>query len=170
MSGEQRKPHFGHTSLGHAVHAHTLDHHPTGTAYQRLNKKVAVTLTGWVGSMTCAYLFCLLALLSLPAVLTQAFSLHFFPRWLVAVGLIALVAWIAQTFFQLVLLSVIMVGQNVQQAASDARAAKTFEDSEVIVDRLDTDTVGGLTEVLAAIEAVRVLVTAKPATRPKGTP
>ena len=43
--------------------------------------------------------------------------------------LIALVSWIAQTYIQLVLLSVIIVGQNIQSAASDARAAKTFEDT-----------------------------------------
>jgi hypothetical protein len=83
----------------------------------------------------------------LPAVLTTAFGLTIFPHWLVAVGLIALIAWIAQTFLQLVLLSVIMVGQNVQQAASDARANKQFEDTETIVDRLDVSTQGGI-EVL----------------------
>jgi hypothetical protein len=101
--------------------------------------------------MTCAWTFCLLALLSLPAVLTLAFSLHFFPQWLVSAGLIALVAWIAQTFIQLVLLSVIMVGQNIQQAASDARSAKQFEDTERIVDQLDLNTEGGLAVVLAAV-------------------
>jgi len=157
VSGE---PHFGRTRHGMAVHLHAVDHQPTGTAYARFNKKVALGVTGFVGSMTAAWLFCLLALLSLPAVLTQAFGLHFFPHWLVAVGLIALVAWIAQTFLQLVLLSVIMVGQNVQQAAGDARAAKTFEDAEVAradiktaLDLLDTRTEGGIADVLAAVHA-----------------
>ena len=154
------RPHFGFTRHGLAVHLRTADHHPAGTAYQRFNRRVAVATTGWVGSMTCAWCFCLLALLSLPAVLTQAFGLHFFPHWLVAVGLIALVAWIAQTFLQLVLLSVIMVGQNVQQAAGDARAEKTFEDAEAVradirtaLDRLDTRTEGGIADVLAAVHA-----------------
>jgi hypothetical protein len=109
--------------------------------------------------MTCAWIFCVLALLSLPAILTEAFNLRFFPHWLVSVGLIALVGWIAQTFLQLVLLSVIMVGQNVQQAASDARAAKTFEDTETIVTLLDVHTEGGLQVVLAAIEALQAQVT-----------
>jgi hypothetical protein len=94
--------------------------------------------------MTCAWIFCLLALTSLPATLTVAFGLHVFPHWLVDVGLISLVAWIAQTFLQLVLLSVIMVGQNVEEAAADARAAKTFYDTETIVDRLDLHTQGGI--------------------------
>ena len=152
-------PHFG-ISHGLAVHLKALDHLPGRSAYERFNKAVAVKITNWVGSMTCAWVFCLLALLSLPAVLTQALHVRWFPSWLVAVGLIALVAWIAQTFLQLVLLSVIMVGQNVQQAASDARAAKTFEDAEsanaslaVALDRLDESTEGGLKAVLDAVSA-----------------
>jgi hypothetical protein len=141
------KPHWGHTKTGRPVHINTWDHHKTATAYQRFNKRIALATTNFVGSMTCAWIFSVLALVSLPAVLTTAFGLSIFPHWLVAVGLIALIAWIAQTFLQLVLLSVIMVGQNVQQIASDARAAKQFEDTETIVDRLDIDTQGGI-EVL----------------------
>jgi ferritin len=45
-----------------------------------------------------------------------------FPHWLIGVSLIALVAWIAQTFFQLILLPIIMVGQNVIQGQQDAKA------------------------------------------------
>lgn len=144
-------PHYGHTSHGLAVHLKALDHLPVHSAYARFNKAVAVKITSGVGSMTCAWVFCLLALLSLPAVLTQAFHVHWFPSWLVAVGLIALVAWIAQTFLQLVLLSVIMVGQNVQQAASDARAAKTFEDVETIASILDLHTEGGLAVIYSEV-------------------
>ena len=141
-------PRFGH-SHGMAVHLRTLDHLPVHSAYARLNKAVALKITGWVGSMSCAWIFCLLAFASLPAVLTQAFHLHAFPSWLISVGLIALVAWIAQTFLQLVLLSIILVGTNVSAEASDARAAKQFTDTEVIADRLDLDTAGGLAAVLA---------------------
>lgn len=155
------KPHFGTTKTGHAVHLRAFDHHPDRTAYQRFNKKIAVGVSDFVGSMTCAYIFCLLSLLSLPAVLTEAFGLHFFPHWLVAVGLIALVAWIAQTFLQLVLLSVIMVGGNVTAAAGDARAAKTFEDTEVIVDRLDERTEGGIKAVLDAVNALAAKIDGK---------
>lgn len=160
MTPDQGRPHFGHTRHGLAVHLRTADHLPEHSAYARFNKQVALGVTGFVGSMSCAWIFCLLALLSLPAVLTQAFNLHIFPHWLVAVGLIALVAWIAQTFLQLVLLSVIMVGQNVQQAASDARAAKQFEDTEVIVDRLNLETKGGLADVMAELRGIRELLAA----------
>ncbi len=75
----------------------------------RINTRLAVGITKVVGSMWCAYLFALLALISLPA----AISSH---------DPIIIVAWIAQTFLQLVLLPLIIVGQNVQAAASDARA------------------------------------------------
>ena len=75
----------------------------------RINTRLAVGITKVVGSMWCAYLFALLALISLPA----AIGTH---------DPIIIVAWVAQTFLQLVLLPIIIVGQNVQAAASDARA------------------------------------------------
>ena len=149
-----REPHYGRTKHGLSVHLRTVDHLPVHNAYARMNKAVAVKVTGWVGSMSCAWIFCLLALASLPAVLTQAFHLHVFPSWLISVGLIALVAWIAQTFLQLVLLSIILVGSNVQAEASDARAAKTFEDCERLLDKLDEHTEGGIKSVLDAVEAL----------------
>ena len=75
----------------------------------RFNNFLAVVITKIVGSMWCAYIFALLALISLPA----AISSH---------DPIVIVAWIAQTFLQLVLLPIIIVGQNVQAEASDERA------------------------------------------------
>jgi hypothetical protein len=64
--------------------------------------------------MWCAYVFALLTLVSLPAAIQSGDTL-------------VIVAWIAQTFLQLVLLPIIMVGQNVQAAASDARAQTDHE-------------------------------------------
>lgn len=103
----------------------TIDSH-THTGF---NKALAVAITRAVGSMWTAYIFCLLALASLPAVLTAGnfVPANFFPKWLVAISLIALVSWIAQTFLQLVLLPVIMVGQNVQNAAADSRSEASYE-------------------------------------------
>ncbi len=75
----------------------------------RVNTRLAVGITKVVGSMWCAYVFALLALVSLPAAIRSHDP-------------IIIVAWIAQTFLQLVLLPIIIVGQNVQAAASDARA------------------------------------------------
>jgi len=44
-----------------------------------------------------------------------------------------IIAWIAQTFLQLVLLSIIIVGQNIAAASSDKRAENTFKDAEAIL-------------------------------------
>lgn len=85
----------------------------------RFNRKVAVGITAVVGTMWCAYTFAMLALISLPTSLDH--------------GLATTIAWIAQTFLQLVLLSIIMVGQNVQSEASDKRAEQTFNDAEAIL-------------------------------------
>jgi len=124
------------------------------------NAKLAVILTNVVGSMACAYVFCVIALISLPAILTSANFVpkSTFPSWLVSVGLIALVAWVAQTFLQLVLLSVIMVGQGVQGAASDARAVNTYNDTVAILDRLDVHTEGGLKDIYDRIEQLEAAV------------
>ncbi len=64
----------------------------------RFNARVAVLITKGVGSMWCAYAFALLALVSFPA----AISSH---------DPIIIVAWIAQTFLQLVLLPIIIVAR-----------------------------------------------------------
>ena len=88
---------------------------PRGTAINRFNTKVAILITGAVGSMYCAYVFALFDLISLPSAIRNGPS--------------AVVTWVAQTFLQLVLLSVIMVGQNVQAAAADKRAEATFHDA-----------------------------------------
>ncbi len=79
------------------------------SVFGRINTRLAVAITKIVGSMWCAYAFALLALISLPAAILSRDP-------------IVIVAWIAQTFLQLVLLPIIIVGQNVQAAASDARA------------------------------------------------
>lgn len=90
----------------------------------KFNNTLAVRITKGVGTMWTAYLFCLLAFVSLPAVLSGVFHnlAHWFPHWLISASLIALIAWIAQTFFQLILLPIIMVGQNVIQSQQDAKA------------------------------------------------
>ncbi|GAC1396751.1 MAG: hypothetical protein NVSMB52_10340 [Chloroflexota bacterium] len=86
----------------------------------RFNTRVAVLITVAVGSMWCAYLFTLIALISLPAALATRDK-------------IIIVSWIAQTFLQLVLLPVIIVGQNIQGAASDKRAQQTYDDAEAVL-------------------------------------
>jgi hypothetical protein len=121
------------------------------------NAKFAVLVTSLVGTMWCAYLFTIVALLGLSTALGH--------------GGEGIIAWIAQTFLQLVLLSVIMVGQNVQSATADARAAHTYTDVETILDLLDLHTQGGLEEVIAHIDALAELLRAsKPGGAPPSAP
>ncbi len=80
-----------------------------------INGRIALALTNGVGTMWAAYAFAALALVVLP----QA----------VAGGLLTLVQWVSQTFIQLVMLSVIMVGQNILARASDKRSLMTYQDA-----------------------------------------
>jgi hypothetical protein len=105
-----------------------------------VNAKIAVFLTNMVGSMWCAYLFGVIALLGLRPALRP--------------GGEGIIAWIAQTFLQLVLLSVIMVGQNVESQASDLRSQHTYEDAVEILDRLDVHTAGGLRDIADRLDAL----------------
>ena len=75
--------------------------------------KVAVFITSIIGTMWCAIAFTLLALVSLPDAIRG--------------GKATIISWTAQTFLQLVLLSVIMVGQNLQNKHSEARANSDFD-------------------------------------------
>ena len=90
-----------------------------GSRIARFNAALAVAITKGVGSMWCAYAFAVVTLFGLPG------AIH--------AGVSGVVQWIAQTFLQLVLLSIILVGQNVQAAASDKRARDTYIDAEAIL-------------------------------------
>ncbi len=83
-----------------------------------MNGRVALLVTTTVGTMWCAYIFAALAFIALPSALGG--------------GILPIIQWISQTFIQLVMLSVIMVGQNILGRASDKRADMTFRDAEAI--------------------------------------
>lgn len=82
---------------------------PSESPLARFNSFLGDKITKGVGTMWCAYAFALIAFISLPE------AIH--------TGKSALISWIAQTFLQLVLLSIIMVGQKVEGAAADTRLA-----------------------------------------------
>jgi hypothetical protein len=128
------------TAAGRTVHRRVIDHHPAGSRYQRFNKAAALLVTKAVGTMTCAWLFAIFDCLALPT------AIHG--------GMYGIVQWTASFFLQLVLLSVIMVGQNLGAVASDIRSEKTFEDTERIIDSLSLETRGGLQSVMAEIDAL----------------
>jgi uncharacterized membrane protein len=76
-------------------------------------EKIALFITKGVGTMYCAYIFAGIALISLPEAIQN--------------GKATTVSWVAQTFLQLVLLSIIMVGQNVSSKHSELRADADYE-------------------------------------------
>jgi len=111
-------PHIAHRKKNAPKTA--LDHQPSPTGLiTRFNAFLAVKITNAVGTMWCAYAFAVLAMISLPDAVHQ--------------GTAALIAWIAQTFLQLVLLSIIIVGQKVAGEASDKRAIDTYNDAEAVL-------------------------------------
>ena len=95
---------------------------PTTTDDERagLNDRIGLFITTIVGTMWCAYLFTIIALVSLPDAIHSGDT-------------IVIVAWIAQTFLQLALLPIIIVGQNIQARASDARAVATYNDADAVL-------------------------------------
>lgn len=83
------------------------------------NRRVAEGITGLVSTMWCAYIFAALALISLPAALRSD-------------DVLVKVDWVAQTFLQLVLISIIMVGQrksaeSVEKMITETHAAALAE-------------------------------------------
>ena len=86
-----------------------------------VNERIGLWVTKRVGTMWAAYLFFGLSLVSLPAAIASG-------------NVIVMVSWIAQTFLQLVLLPIIIVGQNIQASASEERAIATYEDAGAILE------------------------------------
>jgi hypothetical protein len=80
------------------------------------NMKLAQKITSAVSTMWCAYIFAAIALISLPAAIKSGDA-------------IVIVAWVAQTFLQLVLLSIIMVGQDVSSKSVEQKINETHEAS-----------------------------------------
>jgi hypothetical protein len=105
------------------VTSHEVRDRMHGTdAIGRLNNMLAVSVTHAVGSMWAAYLFVLIALVSLPQALAA------FLNGDTVIG----IAWLSQSFLQLVLLPILLVGQRVIAAAQDARAETDHETLTVL--------------------------------------
>jgi hypothetical protein len=105
----------------HRAHPRLAERKKTGppttvAEHVGVNGKIALALTTVVGTMWCAYAFAILALVVLPEAIGG--------------GLLPFVQWVSQTFIQLVMLSVIMVGQNILGRAADKRAAMTYNDAD----------------------------------------
>ena len=88
-------------------------------AIKDFNEKLAAKITSGVATMWAAYAFAIIALISLPSAIRSG-------------DVLVIVSWVAQTFLQLVLLSIIMVGQNiasrsVEQMIKETHAASLSE-------------------------------------------
>ncbi len=86
------------------------------------NTLIAVTLTKWVGTMICAYVFSLLAIAGFP------FGSTSIPQY---------VQWVSQTFIQLTMLSVIMVGQAILSRNQELQADEQFKFVKQIYDDIE---------------------------------
>ncbi len=108
--------------------------------------RVALFITAIVGTMWCAIVFTIIACISLPQ------AIHG--------GTATTISWIAQTFLQLVLLSIIMVGQNLQSRHSELRADADYKTNvesekkiEDIIKRLDAIENEKLDKILQLLES-----------------
>jgi hypothetical protein len=106
---------------GPATRANIHKRRPAGeTPIQRFNNRLGLGITARVGTMWAAYAFFALTLVSLPGAIASGNTL-------------VIVSWVAQTFLQLVLLPIIIVGQNIQAKSADERAIATYNDADAIL-------------------------------------
>ena len=116
------------TTYQHTPHEHTvrrLSGKAPGPAKVNegrvgFNGRVGLAITTAVGTMVCAYVFAVIAFISLPSALTSG-------------NLTVIIAWVSSNFLQLILLPVIIVGQNLQAGAADKRSEQTYRDAEAVL-------------------------------------
>src|SRR6266849_8980255 len=123
MSEKKLYTHISHPHIPQKVTIAKAEQALTG-----FNMKIAVAITKGLGTMICAYIFAILAIIGFPgfnATLTQY------------------VQWVSQTFIQLVALSVLAVGQQVLSKQGELMAEEqynttmsTYHDIEQIMQHL----------------------------------
>ena len=102
--------------------------------FGRLNSRLATGITDSVGTMWCAYVFVIIACISLPDAIRSE-------------NPITIVAWVAQTFLQLVLLPIIIVGQNIQAQHSELLAKSDHKNIQEVF-KLSTQIRANVAKVL----------------------
>lgn len=88
-------PKHGFTKDGTPVYARTHRYMKMDTAAQRINAAVGLKITVLVGTMWCAYVFAIIAFVSLPSTIKQHSAT-------------VIVLWLSSEFIQLVLLPIII--------------------------------------------------------------
>lgn len=130
--------------LMHRPHVPKVADHVRELGLGKLNSWLAVKITEAVGTMTCAWIFAVIALISFPDALASG-------------NPVIVVQWFSSVFIQLVLLSIIMVGQRVQSVAADQRANATYLDTEEILKRLDAVTRVQLDQQIELLAAINLI-------------
>jgi len=106
-------------SVGHPIKTNDFRKPKYDNFFTRLNARFGLKVTLVVGTMWCAYVFTIIALFALPSAIHQ--------------GTYYVVVWLSSSFLQLVLLPVIIVGQNIQAKAADKRSEETYKDAEAVL-------------------------------------
>ena len=139
----------------HFAHPHVLKNvnELQKTEQTNLNARIGVFLTKHIGTMWAAYSFMVLAIVGFFAIIG-----------VLPPTVALLVAWASQTFIQLVMLPVIMVGQNVlgrkAELQSDemfATSQHSFSDIVQIMEHLDAQD----QEILKIVKQLEILVEAR---------
>ena len=112
---------------------------------KRFNERIALLVVDHVGTMGCAWAFAVLATVALPQALGETFAAGFHP--------LPLITWLSQSFLQLVLLSIILVGQDLKARVVKDHVTELHEDLHekiaehhaALHEKLDQHIIGGLT-------------------------
>jgi hypothetical protein len=114
-----RHPRIEERELAGPVKTRDLRHLDHPNPFVRFNARFGLRITIVVGTMWMAYLFTVIALVALPDAVKQ--------------GTYFIVVWLSSSFLQLVLLPIIIVGQNIQARAADKRSEDTYKDAEAVL-------------------------------------
>lgn len=114
-----RHPWVEDRKLARPTRTRDLRHLDHPNPFIRFNARFGLRITLVVGTMWMAYIFTVLALFALPDAIKQ--------------GTYFIIVWLSSSFLQLVLLPIIIVGQNIQARAADKRSEETYKDAEAVL-------------------------------------
>src|SRR5262245_38432557 len=114
-----RHPRLDELRQSHPVKTRDVRRLKDSNPLVRFNARFGLWITVIVATMWTAYLFTALALFALPDAVKQ--------------GTYYIVVWLSSSFLQLVLLPIIIVGQNIQAKAADKRSEETYKDAEAVL-------------------------------------
>lgn len=114
-----RHPRSEELRLAGPTRTRDLRHLDHPNLFVRFNNRFGLRITLVIGTMWAAYIFTIIALFALPDAMKQ--------------GTYYVIVWLSSSFLQLVLLPIIIVGQNIQARAADERSEDTYKDAEAVL-------------------------------------